>query len=450
MGRELMYDAVLGVHDHLVKMGVSLPPELKRRDPREPGRRQKEMLEDKIAARLLRYWRKQARVIRDGLERTDPDRKALKPPYTWLIEDAFDEEEETELIADLIRILTQAAKGGVDLFKLGIGFDFDTTLTNSKAAEWARKYTYDLVKDIGDTTRRVLQDTIGAFVETPGMTISDVWRSLPFDEARAQMIATTEITRAYASANRIAGKELQKEFPGVRVVKTWFTNNDDLVCDICAPLDGKEIEMDAGFGVEEGEGLDSPPAHPNCRCWMETSTALAELEEEAGAEVAEIPENIEGVTVEKISEGIDKYNSYDDLPKGDSDAVYFLTPDQKLVLVKDTHEDTLWGMTDKQIKDTFGYTRAPGVNPTMDFLRNGGIRVRETPKAVVIQSGNIDKATLRLLQHRADNNLLGLNPNKEIIWGNDYGDEVVRTTYTDFMSGKYVVNGEIKVWVTDA
>ena len=262
-----------------------LPPELKRRDPREPGRRQKEMLEDKIAARLLRYWRKQAQIVWDRLQAQYPDRKATAPP-TYIIDDAFDEADQDALIADLMRILTEAAKNGVDLFKTGVGVNMDYTLVNSRAAAWARDYVYDLVKDIGSTTRRVLQDTISAFVETPGMTMGDVWRSLPFDEARAQMIATTEITRAYASANRIAGKELQKEFPGVRVVKTWFTNNDDLVCDICAPLDGKEIEIDDGFGVESGEaGLDTPPAHPNCRCWMETSTALAELGEEAGAEV---------------------------------------------------------------------------------------------------------------------------------------------------------------------
>lgn len=78
----------------------------------------------------------------------------------------------------------------------------------------------------------------------------------------------------------MAGREMREQFPDVRVVKKWYTNEDDRVCDICGPLgDGDWIPIDEGFGVEEGEaGLMEPPAHPNCRCWISTSTALAELD----------------------------------------------------------------------------------------------------------------------------------------------------------------------------
>ena len=58
----------------------------------------------------------------------------------------------------------------------------------------------------------------------------------------------------------------------------WRTNQDDLVCLICAPLDGMEVEIDEGFSTEEGEGVDGPPIHPNDRCWLEVTTAFVELD----------------------------------------------------------------------------------------------------------------------------------------------------------------------------
>lgn len=48
-------------------------------------------------------------------------------------------------------------------------------------------------------------------------------------------------------------------------VKEWSTAFDELVCDICGPLDGTKVNIDDFFDVD-GQLLDSPPAHPNCRC----------------------------------------------------------------------------------------------------------------------------------------------------------------------------------------
>ena len=152
----------------------------------------------------------------------------------------------------------------------------DWTLTNERAAEWAKKYTYDFVKGIEDTTRKALQSLISQFVETPGMSIHDVMNGLyMFTEERAQQIAVTETTRAFAQANQLAGEDLKKEFPDVRVIKTWFTNNDDRVCDICAPLDGMVVDIDEFFTTSDDKSLGiDPPAHVNCRCWTETTTDI--------------------------------------------------------------------------------------------------------------------------------------------------------------------------------
>lgn len=239
---------------------------IKRRDKREPGRKEKEEAEERLARLFRRAFRKQKEKVQQWMDTTYFERAEKRLPEFPDID--FEDDEYQDLIEEMLK----AAKGGVSLFGTGKPI-IDYTLTNKEAARWAREYVYDLVKGINDTTRDVLRDAVGAFVDTPGMTISDVMRQLPFDEERAQRVAVTEITRAYAEGEMIAGRELQKEFPGVRIVKIWFTNNDDRVCDICGPLDGVEVELG-----EKWEGdLDQPPAHVNCRCWMETTTALAEL-----------------------------------------------------------------------------------------------------------------------------------------------------------------------------
>jgi len=42
------------------------------------------------------------------------------------------------------------------------------------------------------------------------------------------------------------------------------TAEDEKVCPVCAPLDGK-IKKDGGW-MSKGTLIERPPAHPNCRC----------------------------------------------------------------------------------------------------------------------------------------------------------------------------------------
>lgn len=240
-----------------------------KRDRREPGRKEKVAAEEAIALAVARHFRRQKLLIRDKLSTGFWNRKATAPPI--YLDDLMVGDD--DFLAELLRILTNAAKHGIRLFAESTPLQIDWSLTNSKAADWAHQYAYDLIKGIDQTTRDLTADAITRFVQTPGMTIGDVMNALPFGESRASMIATTEITRAYAEGNQQAGLDLQAEYPGVRVVKMWFTNNDDLVCPICGPLDGKQVELRAEFAP----GLNNPPAHPNCRCWNTTTTALAEL-----------------------------------------------------------------------------------------------------------------------------------------------------------------------------
>jgi len=75
-----------------------------------------------------------------------------------------------------------------------------------------------------------------------------------FDKTSADMIAVTEVTRVFDEGNRITEREAGIE------IQRYNTAGDETVCEICAPLDGKEFPIDVGpFPVRD--------THPRCRCW---------------------------------------------------------------------------------------------------------------------------------------------------------------------------------------
>lgn len=113
-----------------------------------------------------------------------------------------------------------------------------------------------------------------------------------FDGDRAEMVAVTEVTRAFARGNIIAWRE-----SGVVTGMEWATANDERVCPICAPLGGlivdeegvepvsieRQLENGVRVGLDQpfvhpggpgaagnyaGQSYGHPPAHPRCRCWL--------------------------------------------------------------------------------------------------------------------------------------------------------------------------------------
>jgi len=125
------------------------------------------------------------------------------------------------------------------------------------SSQWAEDYTYDLIKDLDNTSRDVVADAISSYLDTEGMTRQDVEDKLQqaFGKVRADKIAVTETTRA-AAASATLLKDHYKEYYDLDYTKKWNTNADDLVCPICGPNNGKLEEE-----VEE-----EIPAHVGCRC----------------------------------------------------------------------------------------------------------------------------------------------------------------------------------------
>jgi len=141
---------------------------------------------------------------------------------------------------------------------LGVSLSIDDI--NRAASQWAREYSFGVVRGINETTRRAISDAVQQYASTPGMTIDDVARLLEptFGQRRASTIATTEITRAYSQAAQITQSQLADQ--GVIVKQQWVTWRDDRVCPVCAPLHNS-FDWDTSF-------IFGPPAHVNCRCWL--------------------------------------------------------------------------------------------------------------------------------------------------------------------------------------
>lgn len=165
---------------------------------------------------------------------------------------------EASMRAEVQAVLTRIATDNAMAMTLGIGLDVADV--NLAAMQWAREYSYELVKNITATTQKLVSAATQEFISTPGTTIGQVadMLSRAFDETRAQAIAVTETTRAYSAGNQIEQQML--ESMGLRTVRVWNTATDDKVCIICGPLNGT---TDDTWPADVRSG---PPAHVNCRC----------------------------------------------------------------------------------------------------------------------------------------------------------------------------------------
>lgn len=147
---------------------------------------------------------------------------------------------------------------------VAVGVDWG--LVNGAAVRWAREHALGVARDITDTSRDFVRQELAAWAESGAPLDELTGRLAPlFGPVRAEMIAVTETTRAFAEGNVITWRE-----SGVVDGLRWMTAQDELVCPICEPLAGREAPLDGdGFSTEAGLGIPAPPAHVNCRCWLQ-------------------------------------------------------------------------------------------------------------------------------------------------------------------------------------
>jgi len=155
------------------------------------------------------------------------------------------------------------------------------SLINVRAADWAEQCASSTYPDLNQEQRETLRIAISTYVKQP-FALDDehdfdvkafiVNLLLPsFPRKKAELIATTEITRVWAHFTQVQGEEMKKEYTAIKaiqlnlkILKIWNTRNDSEVCPICKSLDGKEVEINDSFT----ESIFIPPAHEGCRCWI--------------------------------------------------------------------------------------------------------------------------------------------------------------------------------------
>lgn len=183
-----------------------------------------------------------------------------------IFDDAFWRGELSGLVEIVLVWVTRSVLASVRqaVFELSGRVFIDWDAVNTDALRFAETYTYELVNGINATSREFLQREISAWIESgeplPKL-VERIDSSGMFGEMRSQMIAVTEVTRAYTQGNLIAWKE-----SGVVDGKRWETVNDEKVCPVCGPMEGKEVGLYDDFILPDGKEVDGPPAHVRCRC----------------------------------------------------------------------------------------------------------------------------------------------------------------------------------------
>jgi hypothetical protein len=122
------------------------------------------------------------------------------------------------------------------------------------AWQWAKDYTYKLIKGINKTTRGYVLDGMKEFL-VEGGTIRDFISKIEataFAPWRLQMIAVTETTRAFAESASHVKQEYEEL--GYETVEIWITRGGS--CDICKENEGKE----------RSQWTTEIPAHVGCDC----------------------------------------------------------------------------------------------------------------------------------------------------------------------------------------
>jgi hypothetical protein len=144
--------------------------------------------------------------------------------------------------------------------ELGNRVDLDST--DTEQARFLRKYSLKLAQDINDVTQERVKEQIQTSLQhnETRQQMADRINTVINNPKRALMIAQTESIRAFASGRLAAGKRMGAQ------TKLWLTNG--AIDEICV---GAQEQGEVGIDDSFNNGLEGPPGHPNCRCYIKLS-----------------------------------------------------------------------------------------------------------------------------------------------------------------------------------
>ena len=205
-------------------------------------------LERKLARLLGRGLRSELNTLMDYLG--DPPRLTNVPNEYW--QDGW---KDIQQVAEPVLMDTFLQQAQAFMDDISIGVDWD--MINQAASSWARTHLESTLRQMYGRRYDHLNEVIPRFYEE-GWNLGRLREDLErwYSPVRADMIATTETTRAAVEGERAVIDRLMNE-SNIRMVPIWQTSNDELVCPICGPRHGQPI-LDGEY----------PPAHPRCRCWV--------------------------------------------------------------------------------------------------------------------------------------------------------------------------------------
>lgn len=165
----------------------------------------------------------------------------------------------------VLLLLLDIARDAIDdyaaWFELEFSIGTDVTMLQAEAADWARRYSFDLVKDLTDTTRKNLQKNVSAWIESGSVELGDLQKliSPAFGDARAGRISQTEVTRAWSQGRNALWRE-----SGIVKKKRWATMlGMPNICPICQDLHGRVTVLGQPYPGHPNI-FEPPDPHPGC------------------------------------------------------------------------------------------------------------------------------------------------------------------------------------------
>lgn len=168
-----------------------------------------------------------------------------------------------------------AAEGGISaVVGLGITDDNLFGVVNERAAAWAEARAAELVSDIDESTRNMINVAVSEGIAN-GQTVDEIASNIEdltgFSSERADLIANTEVATANSQGALEGFKEVA-DTTDLNPQKVWLLGEN--ACDDCVEnADEGPIDLDDVFP----SGDDAPPAHPNCRCALGVSLDGADI-----------------------------------------------------------------------------------------------------------------------------------------------------------------------------
>jgi len=179
---------------------------------------------------------------------------SVKPDWSALY-DAIKAQYRRELTPIIGFVFAESAEN----LELERAFAIADDIVTDSSENWARRWVQTLATDMTQTNQRQIDRYIAEYRADPEVGIGWLRERLGriVSPSRAEMVASTEITRANYEGEAFIANQLRNE--GIDLVAVWFTAVDERVCPICG----------ANHNKPRGEGWQlPPPAHPRCRCWV--------------------------------------------------------------------------------------------------------------------------------------------------------------------------------------